>query len=671
MVYPGILADGSLLPGLTASDVRGTIGVGGFLSVKDYGATGDGVTSDQTAVRNAMDAAITADVPLYVPPGTYNVGLFNYDPATDGELFMFGDDAETTIMLGDISSNGFLDVPAEFTGKLRFHGIHFKNFFRCFDFSENWLAGTASTIQEFSMHRCKATQVATTGVRSIVFIPSPLKRSHVIEKCHITDSYFEFGSADASAHIIQLSGAAINDLKVDGNEFVNGQRQVNWMPSLSAGERDDVAKYLPSPKITNNLFRDVSATVTNTSFIRIAGLNVDISRNTFRNFLSNEVASCGAVYAQAVGEISFNSFEDVHGSLGAVYSKGTPKYSPAKISTVARSSNVATVVSIKDHGLVNDDVVDVVGCLTAGFNSTGNTVTVTDSRTFTFANTGGDVTATDEPLGYAYDGEDRSGYDLDVSWNRFTHTREPELSSGIFLARGSHAIRFNTFDGWYSNGNDACIRIDSDGDMDGVMIEGNRFRGCNSAQYINVLSAVTESLEVKSNFVSDTFNGGTFCRIVGVGTYDGFVLEANTIIQNNPNNYVVSFLDVVPLSSGTVVLNHPRLVGNQFTGDNTADCRMFIFRTRTDLVDPVITGNWGPDSAANFLVESGTVNWSGVEIVQDNYADRTYTVATVPDATRKGQTIFVTDGAAGSPILAYADGTDWLRLDTATAVAAS
>lgn len=48
----------------------------------------------------------------------------------------------------------------------------------------------------------------------------------------------------------------------------------------------------------------------------------------------------------------------------------------------------------------------------------------------------------------------------------------------------------------------------------------------------------------------------------------------------------------------------------------------------------------------------------------------TYTVATLPDAVAGG-IIYVSDGAAGDTILAFSDGTDWLRSDTGAAVAAS
>ncbi len=42
-----------------------------------------------------------------------------------------------------------------------------------------------------------------------------------------------------------------------------------------------------------------------------------------------------------------------------------------------------------------------------------------------------------------------------------------------------------------------------------------------------------------------------------------------------------------------------------------------------------------------------------------------YALADVPAATTlTGQTIFVSNGAAGNPVLAFSDGTNWLRCDT-------
>lgn len=46
-----------------------------------------------------------------------------------------------------------------------------------------------------------------------------------------------------------------------------------------------------------------------------------------------------------------------------------------------------------------------------------------------------------------------------------------------------------------------------------------------------------------------------------------------------------------------------------------------------------------------------------------------YTVATVPEADENvGRTIYVSDGADGSPCVAVSDGTDWLRVAVGAAI---
>lgn len=45
----------------------------------------------------------------------------------------------------------------------------------------------------------------------------------------------------------------------------------------------------------------------------------------------------------------------------------------------------------------------------------------------------------------------------------------------------------------------------------------------------------------------------------------------------------------------------------------------------------------------------------------------TYTVSTLP-TVETGTLIYVSDGAAGSPVVAFGDGSNWLRVDTRAAV---
>ncbi len=48
----------------------------------------------------------------------------------------------------------------------------------------------------------------------------------------------------------------------------------------------------------------------------------------------------------------------------------------------------------------------------------------------------------------------------------------------------------------------------------------------------------------------------------------------------------------------------------------------------------------------------------------------TYTVASLP-TVETGTLIFVSNGAAGSPVVAFGDGSNWLRVDTRAAVSSS
>lgn len=51
---------------------------------------------------------------------------------------------------------------------------------------------------------------------------------------------------------------------------------------------------------------------------------------------------------------------------------------------------------------------------------------------------------------------------------------------------------------------------------------------------------------------------------------------------------------------------------------------------------------------------------------------KTYTVATVPAAASNARNlIYVSNGAAGAAVVAYSNGTSWIRMDTNTAISAT
>ena len=48
-----------------------------------------------------------------------------------------------------------------------------------------------------------------------------------------------------------------------------------------------------------------------------------------------------------------------------------------------------------------------------------------------------------------------------------------------------------------------------------------------------------------------------------------------------------------------------------------------------------------------------------------------FTVATKPTSPKTGSVAYFSNGAAGSPVLAFYNGTNWLRCDTLAAISAS
>lgn len=66
------------------------------------------------------------------------------------------------------------------------------------------------------------------------------------------------------------------------------------------------------------------------------------------------------------------------------------------------------------------------------------------------------------------------------------------------------------------------------------------------------------------------------------------------------------------------------------------------------------------------MPETGVASFGGLIVPQS------YTVGTLPSASdHVGTQVYVTDGAAGLPIMAFSDGTEWLRCDTRATVSAT
>ena len=79
--------------------------VGAAVNVLDYGAVGNGIADDTTALQAAINAAHTASKPVYLPAGTYKVidSLVLYDNAV-----VFGDGFRITTITGTLANKSIL-----------------------------------------------------------------------------------------------------------------------------------------------------------------------------------------------------------------------------------------------------------------------------------------------------------------------------------------------------------------------------------------------------------------------------------------------------------------------------------------------------------------------------------------------------------------------------------
>jgi hypothetical protein len=103
---------------LQLDTVGSTSSLGWYNVKEDYGAVGDGVTDDSTAIQNALNAAVTAQGVLYFPPGDYYIatGIVHTNPTgvrilgagsagfgniPDAAANIISDQAITLMTLGD------------------------------------------------------------------------------------------------------------------------------------------------------------------------------------------------------------------------------------------------------------------------------------------------------------------------------------------------------------------------------------------------------------------------------------------------------------------------------------------------------------------------------------------------------------------------------------------
>lgn len=251
-----------------------------IVSVKDFGAVGDGVTDDRAAIQAAMTTA--AGKTLYFPPGTYRVEL-----PSGGSL---ATPAANTTIAGYSKSNTFLDIRTTSTTYLNAIGIGnnnvvFRDLKIGFTLQATQLASLfifGEATSGFSLINCELLSSNSasnlTHYSYLLNLPSPSTSGVsdvTVQGCVIHNWHFTLLKTNTSQSVDRR-------WKIVNNWFYDNETS-HWSPNSPSGTHDDVL-------IQGNTFGSIYGTTAGA--VHMVGLasvtNCRIVANAFKGLSAGE-----------------------------------------------------------------------------------------------------------------------------------------------------------------------------------------------------------------------------------------------------------------------------------------------------------------------------------------------------------------------------------------------
>lgn len=274
------------------------------VSVKDFGAVGDGVTDDTAAIQAAINAA--AGKLLFVPKGTY---LLNSDVTITNELLLFGDGSANSQFTGA----GKFSLGAS----LQVENIGFLGTSEHIEIATN--AVGATTFGYIRVDKCLFNNSTTFSV-----VTEGTNRDVFIEEVTVLNSVFNGGGAGSGAIDIR-AGYRIANIH---NNIIEDYNSGGGCGAIRLGQLTTNTETNCYSHITSNYIDDISSVggTGSTYGIQVIKGVMNIIGNTIRNLINDDKDDCEGIYASGFSSrVIGNTLVDAGAGEAQITIKGSSK----------------------------------------------------------------------------------------------------------------------------------------------------------------------------------------------------------------------------------------------------------------------------------------------------------------------------------------------------------